>query len=127
MLKELTNPRQHPGEPRRRLYWDDYLQLCVWFDPQDAPLGFELSYDPAGDCRAFRCMPGPEVEHYAVDDGESRALRKAIAILHADRSHINREIHHEFRNRNREIEPEIAEIVQQKLEDYLAAIDLFAE
>jgi hypothetical protein len=72
-------------------------------------------------------MPGPETEHFVVDDGEARTLRKAIAILHPDRSYINREIHREFRTRSREIEPEIAEVVQQKLDDYLAAIDLFAE
>lgn len=122
MLKELRNPKQHPGEPCRRLFWDDYLQLCVWVDAQNAPLGFELSYDLAGDCRAFRCMPGPEVEHYAVDDGESRTLRKAIAILRVDRSRINHEIPHVFRCRSQDLEPVIAGLVQRTLEHYLATV-----
>jgi len=119
LLHELVNPRQHPGEPRRRLFWDDYIQLCVWFDHQDRQLGFELSYDLAGDCRALRCMPGPEVRHYAVDDGESRSLRKATPILRLDHSRIDHRIAGDFRNRSRDIDPDIAGQVQEQIERYL--------
>lgn len=119
LLNEVVNPRQHSGEPRRRLFWDEYFLLCVWFDHQDNPLGFELSYDLAGDCRALRCMPGPDVEHYAVDDGESRTLRKATPILRVDHSRIDHAIASDFRDRSRSIDPEIARRVHEQIERYL--------
>ena len=120
MLNEYKEVRQHAGEAFRRLFWDDYLQLYVWFDDHQQIVGFELSYDLTDDFRAFRWNPDTGVVHYRVDDGESRAMKKGIPILRQDRSAVDRSIFAELVARSETLEPEIARLVTSKLEEFLA-------
>lgn len=119
MLKEYAGVSQHAGESFRRLFWDDYFQLYVWFDSEQRIVGFELSYDLANDCRAFRWKPDRGVEHYRVDDGEGRAIRKGVPILHADDTCVDHRIATEFTERSGGIALEITALVGEKLRDYL--------
>jgi hypothetical protein len=45
MLKEVRDVRQVPGDARRRVFFAEDLDLTVWFDRDDAVMGFELCYD----------------------------------------------------------------------------------
>jgi hypothetical protein len=120
MLKEFSRVSQHAGESFRRLFWDDYLQLYVWFDPEQRIVGFELSYDLANDWRAFRWKPEHGVEHFRVDDGENRANKKGVPLLHADDTCVDHRIEAEFAERGGGVEPEITGFVSANLSEYLA-------
>lgn len=120
MLNEYKEVRQHAGEAFRRLFWDDYLQLYLWFDDHQRIVGFELSYDLSDDFRAFRWNPDTGVVHYRVDDGESRAMKKGIPILRQDRSAVDPSVLAELVARSESLEPEIARLVTTKLEEFLA-------
>jgi hypothetical protein len=120
MLKEWPNVRQLPGEPRRRLFGDDYLQLCVWFDLRDRVTGFELSYDLAKQWRALRWELGKAAVHYRVDAGEGRAFRKASPVLIDDRSSVSRVLDHDFQRRAKTLPATLAELVHEQLRAYLA-------
>lgn len=119
MLTELHGVRQHPGEAPRRAFWDDYFQLYVWLEKQAEIIGFELSYDLLDNCRAFRWTPGDGIQHYRVDDGEDRAMKKAIPILRPDHSSIDPHVLQEFDRRSAELEPSIRKLVAAKLQELL--------
>lgn len=122
MLKEYEKVRQHAGESFRRLFWDDYLQLYVWFDTRQQIVGFELSYDLLNDFRAFRWKPERGVEHYRVDSGEGRAQKNDAPILHADSSRIDPRIAAEFAARSQTLDPRIADLVHAQLRNYLHSL-----
>lgn len=122
MLREKLNVSQHPGEPRRRFFWDEYLQLYVWSDEHDRPIAFELSYDMRGQSRAFRWDPRRGTSHYRVDEGEGKPMKRASALLRADRASADPRITRDFQARSEGIDPQVAALVLEKLEEYLTTI-----
>jgi hypothetical protein len=44
MLTALPNTKQNEGEPKRRWYFSDSLDLYVWFDEAEVPCAFQLTY-----------------------------------------------------------------------------------
>lgn len=121
MLKEYQGVRQHPGEATRRLFWDDYLQLYVWVSDPGEIVGFELSYDLQEDFRAFRWSPEAGIEHYRVDDGEGRALKKSVPVLNRDRASLDPAVLEEFIARSVALEGTITQLVASKLQDFLSS------
>lgn len=121
MLREQPHVSQHRGEPRRRFFFDDYLQLYTWTDSQGRVVAFELSYDVWREARAFRWQLGCGMEHYRVDDGESRAFRKSVAILRPDHSHMDVHLGEEFLRRGGNLDPGLSAIVLRELDRFLTA------
>ena len=123
MLQECFNVSQHRGEPRRRFFFDDCLQLYTWTDSQGRVVAFELAYDLWRDARAFRWQSECGMEHYRIDDGESKAFRKSVAILRPDRSRIDRRLREELLRRSVLLEPEVAVVVLRELDRFLADLE----
>lgn len=86
MLRELVPTRQVPGEPVRRWFSSDDVDLIVWCDGDGVPTAFQLCYRVGLSERALTWTPEAGFVHRAVDDGEEDAgLRyKATPILVAD-------------------------------------------
>ncbi len=85
MLEELLPTRQIPGEPPRRWFASDDMDLIVWCREDGTPIGFQLCYDKLGYERAITWKPAQGFRHTAVDDGERfGASHKAAPILVAD-------------------------------------------
>jgi len=83
-LREL-NARQVPGEPRRRWFTSQDLDLIVWLRGEDEPVGFQLCYDKTAREHAFTWRDGRGYDHAFVDDGESGdTVYKSTPILRAD-------------------------------------------
>lgn len=90
-LRELPDARQVEGEPKRRWFSSPDLDLIVWLDAADAPVGFQLCYDKTRGERALTWRAERGYDHAAVDDGEhGPAQYKRTPILVAD-GHFNRE------------------------------------
>ncbi len=70
-LREVRDCRQVQGEPRRRWFGSDQLDLIVWCDEAGAPVGFQLCYDLDHTERALTWKPTSGFQHNNVDDGES--------------------------------------------------------
>ena len=84
-LRELPDTRQIEGEPKRRWFNSPELDLIVWLDEDDAPVGFQLCYDKHHGERALTWRAGRGYDHAAVDDGEQTpAQHKSTPILVAD-------------------------------------------
>jgi hypothetical protein len=86
VLIEFQNVSQVPGEPRRRWFTSDDVDLVVWCDESGRATAFQLCYDKARSECALTWKPDRGFSHRAVDDGECfRGGRyKATPILGAD-------------------------------------------
>src|SRR5712671_7091134 len=82
-LVEIIHVRQVPGDPRRRWFSSDDMDLIVWYDDSDALIGFQLCYDKLRSERALRWEPEVGYRHTAIDNGESNISPryKATPIL----------------------------------------------
>jgi len=68
---EIKDCRQVKGEPFRRWFSADQLDLIVWYDDKGAPSGFQLCYDNKRVEHALTWKPEIGFQHSAIDDGES--------------------------------------------------------
>ena len=119
MLKEVCDVRQIPGDARRRVFFAEDLDLTVWFDHDDAVLGFELCYDKGKNERAVRWNRMHGFLHQKVDDGENRPGRyKGTPILVPDGLFRAKKISRLFLDSSRDIDPALADFIIRKLLEY---------
>ena len=85
-LKEIKNVRQVPGERPRRWFTSTTMDLVVWCDEADCPIGFQFCYDKGNVERALVWDAKSGFAHMTVDDGEASGgmYYKATPILVAD-------------------------------------------
>lgn len=114
MLKEL-HPSQHPGEPMRRWLKDDMLDLIVWHADDLTISGFQLCYDKDGREKAFTWRKETGYSHSVVDDGEELPTRNRSPILVPGGVFERERVLDEFEKRSTEIDPEIRELVLDKI------------
>lgn len=116
MLKEIRGIRQIPGEPKRRWFSSETLDLIVWYDSREQPVEFQLCYDLGGKERALTWRSPSSFAHTGVDNGESRANRnKGTPILVADGKFDPGNVARKFRDDAREIPAEITGLVLEKI------------
>jgi hypothetical protein len=124
MLKEYQNVRQIPGEDRRRWFSDDYFDLIVWVDHQNAIVGFELCYDANKNPHALTWHKELGFAHHRIDDGESRPGKaKASPILMPDGWFDHATIARRLQHASQEIDPAIAQFVHDKILHFSARPD----
>jgi len=84
LLREIPKPRQIPDDPRRRWFTAPGLDLIVWFDESNQPLGFQLCYEKKHKEFALTWKAGKGYDHSAVDSGEQLPIRNRTPVLVAD-------------------------------------------
>jgi len=116
-LKEMQDCRQVRGEPRRRWFGSDQMDLIVWCDDQGAPIGFQLCYDVGRKEHALTWRPGYGYTHNAVDDGETGgALKpKGSPVLVPDGAINFERLRALFAQANAQIPADIAEFISARL------------
>jgi hypothetical protein len=118
-LIEIPNVTQLAGEPRRRWFVSEALDLVVWCDASGRPSGFQLCYGHGGSQRALTWQPDRGFAHMAVDDGERGCGKyKAIPILLADGPFAANQVADRFAGESAELPPEFAEFVNRKLREH---------
>ena len=75
MLREIQEIRQIEGEPRRRWFSDDILDLYVWYGSDDDIIQFQICYDRGPGEQALTWTRDRGILHHSVDDGESGIYR----------------------------------------------------
>ena len=117
-LIEFANVRQIPGEPRRRWFTCEDLELVVWCDESGGPIGFQLCYNNGGSEYALTCSPDCGFSHKIVDDGEQGpGKHKATPILVAGAPASARLITERFAQVSAGLPVKIAEFVGKKLRE----------
>ena len=119
-LRELPDTRQVADEPRRRWFNSPHLDLIVWFDGADKPIGFQLCYDKLDNERALTWREGRGYDHRAVDDGEAitPAQHKATPILVADGAFDCRRVKAKFEAESAEVPEALRRFVLERLDRY---------
>lgn len=118
-LRELGNTRQVAGEPRRRWFNAADLDLIVWLDERDMPIGFQLCYDKQRGERALTWRSGRGYDHAAVDSGEvGYATYKRTPILVADGTFDAERVSAIFNGASIELPVHIREFVARALANY---------
>ena len=119
MLKEIEQPRQVQGEPRRRWFEDSESDLIVWVDGGEEITGFQFCYGKGNVERALTWKRGVGFVHERVDDGEGRPFHhKSTPILSADGDFDASTVSSDFRKRSIEIDANISLFVLDRLAEY---------
>jgi hypothetical protein len=111
MLIELSNPRQIPGEGRRRWFMDDYFDLIVWYADDGTLTGFQLCYDKRVKERALTWTRDGGYRHNRIDDGETPGHPKMSPVIVADGTFDRAPVAERFRAASAGIDPAVASFV----------------
>lgn len=116
MLKEATNVTQIDGDPRRRWFWNNYLDLVVWFDDMDEIIGFQLYYDRHGDQAG---LTWKEPSGYSQDNFEVRedpaGTYKPEAVIGFESMVRKEKIAEVFRKESLTVDKRIVDFIQKKI------------
>ena len=120
MLKEFKQVRQIKGDAKRRWFNDEIMDLIVWYDKNGTISGFQLCYGYPRNSHAFTWETENVFRHEAVDWGESdRLWQKATPILvQATHPFDAGRVLGQFRNSAQMLDPELKELVEQKIEEF---------
>ncbi len=131
MLRELENVSQHEGEPLRRWFYSQAMDLVLWQDEEGAPSGFQLSYEVfsersgelsgelAGQRKILTWLSGRGYSHESLDEGEDRPFRyKMTPVAVPDGVFNQEEVLDRFLKESEEIDSDVREFVAGKLREY---------
>jgi hypothetical protein len=118
-LREVENPRQFAGEPRRRWFTSEHLDLIVWSDTTARPIGFQLCYGKPTAEHALTWTAAAGFAHAGVDDGESVGFRhKATPILVPDGELEVERLEQIFREASRHLPLDVVVLVADALRSH---------
>lgn len=81
-MREIREPRQIKGEPRRRWFYTNTCELVLWLGRGDVVVGFQFTYDKDTVAHVLTWQHPDKFVHTAVDTGEVHPLKpKASPIL----------------------------------------------
>ncbi len=118
-LREVDNAWHSAGEPPRRWFTAEHLDLIVWSDAAGRPTGFQLCYDKPRGERALTWTVDPGFTHTGVDDGSDVGLgHKASPILVPDGALDVRRLEGEFREVSSRLPADVVAFVVDTLARY---------
>jgi hypothetical protein len=122
MLREIRNPRQIEGEPRRRWFDAQDMDLILWYGDDGQPMGFQLSYtDPGGVKKLLTWYTGRGYSHSSIDEGEGRPFRYKMSPIEVPDGVMNLSyVVDLFTHQSRELESSIRILILERLRDYPA-------
>ena len=119
MLTEIRSARQVKGEPVRRWFADEALDLIVWYADDGGIAGFQLCYREDREEKALTWLKGRGFFHNRVDDGEPAGARhKMTPILVADGAVDKDRVLADFLEAARELDAGIGTFVAERLRAY---------
>jgi hypothetical protein len=122
MLREIAATRQVPGEPPRRWFTSRSIDLFVWLDSEQSPIGFQICYDKQWREHALTWTKATGFAHMAVDSGETRPTRhKGAPILVANGAFDATRILEDFRRESDAVPAEFAAMIEDKLQQLSGA------
>lgn len=120
MLYELKNVTQLEGEPKRRWFTNDSLDLIVWFNKENEIIGFQLCFNKDIDEQSFTWKYPSYFSLHKIDDGELNTGSKSTPTLVAGSITTNCIIADQFKENSKNIDRQISNFVYQKIIDYIS-------
>ena len=117
MLTEIKKIKQVTGEPVKRWFHSEQMDLFVWYDNNQF-ISFQLCYDKEKDEKAISWHKDKSLQHQKVDDGENHPGHyKATPILLQNESIDLNIIVDEFKKHSLNLIDEIKGFVLNKIEE----------
>lgn len=118
MFREIKQVRQIQGEPTRRWFTADLLELIVWLEKEDIILAFQLCYEVDGDPKALTWDSRSGFLCSGVDDGDIRfGKHKRTPVLVANGKFNKREILTLFNSKCEGLPKEYIRFVTSKIDE----------
>jgi hypothetical protein len=121
VLREIPETRQIRGEPRRRWFHSESMDLYVWYDSGGAPLGFQLCYGKPEDEKALTWFRPDNFSHMKVDHGGAHPSSDQTPLLVLDGLLEPDSLGAAFAREGRGLPQDLATLVLAKLGEYPAA------
>ena len=118
LLRELPRVQQVAGEPRRRWFHADAMDLVLWQAEDGAIVGFQLAYDKHRDEHSLSWHRERGFRHWVVDDGEVPSHAKETPLLYADGAFDRDRVLPAFVAAAADLPPEIAGFVADRLREF---------
>lgn len=119
MFRETPAVRQIKGDPKRRWFTDDDLELIVWLGNEDKIIGFQLCYEIERQPKALTWQETDSFFHNGIDDGEQwPGCHKSTPILVQDGIFDKTHVGNRFARSSQSLPAEIADFVKNKLAEY---------
>lgn len=119
MLKEFLKPRQIEGEPRRRWFFSEDLDLIVWTEDSNRPFKFQICYDTTREEKALTWEAGRGFDHSSVVTTRSLSGHMASPILVRNADMFDRDrLRNIFVESSYELDFQIRELVTMVLDAY---------
>ena len=120
LLREVRNVRQIPGDPRRRWFCSEALDLLVWFSSKDKLVGFQLCSRKRAEEHALTWRAGTGFEYASVDSGEQHGplAYKGTPILRPNGAFDLKQLQEAFGNAAVELPAGIRCFISQALASY---------
>lgn len=119
MLRELPS-KQIPGEHLRRWFFCHELDLVVWFDDAENPIGFQLAYNKYKNEHSISWHITKGFRHYVVDEGNPLPGKAETPLLYANGAFTAAPVIGLFSSLATEIPQHIASFIMEKLSAYPA-------
>lgn len=115
MLREIKAVHQERADGHRRWFESDGLDFVVWYNRENALVGFQLCYDLGAGEHALTWRPETGFVHSRIDAGEDAPLRNLTPVLEPDRVVPWQAIARRFDERSRDLEAPLRELVKTQL------------
>ncbi len=119
MLNERSKVSQNDENSRRRWYWNDRIDLIIWYDlTMNDIQGFQLCYRLDEEEKAFTWREGAAPQYTKIDGGETLPTKyKQSPILLADGPADTGLLLEMFLRESQNIEPELRNFITSKLQE----------
>lgn len=119
MLREIPDIYQIPGEPFRRWFAGENMDLIVWFHDDHTDFqGFQFCYRQGHSEMALTWLDGKGYTHETISDGEERpGLYKMAPIMLRKRTVQKEDILNLFLSRSEYLERSLIEFIRRKIRD----------
>ena len=122
MLRELPPKKKVPGEKHRRWFFSHELDLVVWLDDAEKPIGVQLAYGKYRNEHSISWHVHKGFRHYVVDEGNPLPGESETPLLRESGAFIAAPVIDLFRSLSIEMPAYIARFVIEKLSAYPAGV-----
>ncbi len=118
MLKEKENVRQNEGEHFRRLFFDDFFDLFVWYKENEKIYGFQLCYNKSHEEKVVTWNEIEGFSHDLVEISEGADKIKKSSQLRKEEKKLENKMIKEFKERGINLELHLFKFISKKLKEF---------
>ena len=118
MLREIIPVSQKSGEPKRRWFCCEIMDLFIWLNDQDEVVSYQLSYDKPHAEKALTWQQGQGFAHVSVDDGSRPGKYPASPLLSPEANFNAKKLLSLFKSNAGDMDSTIATFIVSSIENY---------